>query len=157
MIKNILSALLKILYIFLFIFIVNCRFVVLKLTCIVILSFLCFHLFFKLKCCGYNYGNASDFPRYIYLQDGTSVRHYYYYMEYKTPLFCCYPNPLTQTYNSDFSTCTSPGGSGYRYTEVTINELVTNKCKLFLIYFFNDRICKFYKYKMSHFIGYLKY
>lgn len=127
MIKNLLSALLKILYIFLFIIIVNCRFVVLKLTCIVILSFLCFHLFFQLKCCGYNYGNASDFPRHINLQFGTNVINSYHLMDYRTPLFCCYSNPLTQTYNSDYSTCTSPGGSGYRYTEVTLKELVTNK------------------------------
>lgn len=81
------------------------------------------NLFVKLKCCGYNYGNASDFPRHINLQFGTYVINSYHLMDYRTPLFCCYSNPLTQTYNSDYSTCTSPGGSGYRYTEPCFQKL----------------------------------
>ncbi|XP_065942983.1 uncharacterized protein [Magallana gigas] len=78
------------------------------------------NLFVKLKCCGYNYGNASDFPHSIVLQDrmSTGYNYFYYYSHQKTPLFCCHFNPLTQTYNSDINTCTSPGGSDYRYSEI---------------------------------------
>eukprot|EP00105_Crassostrea_gigas_P039476 XP_019923624.1 PREDICTED: uncharacterized protein LOC105330218 [Crassostrea gigas] len=77
------------------------------------------NLFVKLKCCGYNYGNASDFPHSIVLQDrmSTGYNYFYYYSHQKTPLFCCHFNLLTQTYNSDINTCTSPGGSDYRYSE----------------------------------------
>lgn len=96
-----------------------------------------FSFLFQLKCCGYNYGNASDFPQYIIMQDGSSVRFLHFNSFFMTPLFCCYFNPLTQTYNSDFSTCTSPGGSYYRYSEVTLHVLVTIKSWLFLNLFFS--------------------
>lgn len=105
-------------YTFLYIVLVKSRFLVLKSMCIIILSSLCFFLF-QLKCCGYNYGNASDFPQFISLQDRGGYSSYFHDGYFKTPLFCCHSNPLTQTYNSDFTTCTSPGGSDYRYSEVT--------------------------------------
>lgn len=78
-----------------------------------------FFFSFQLKCCGYNYGTEADFPNNIFLQDSRGYQGYNYYSDYKTPLFCCHLNPLTQTYNSDFNTCTSPWGFDYRYSEVT--------------------------------------
>lgn len=71
---------------------------------------------FQLKCCGYQYGGVLDFPSVRMFSIGLNS---FLSFTATNPLFCCHSNPLTRTYNSDFSICTSSIGSEYRYTEVS--------------------------------------